>query len=299
MFEDISRFLGHLRDERRLSPLSIEAYRRDLVLCLEWMGSHAITDWSQLTPHHIRAFIAGRHQQGIAGPTLRRELSALRTLFRYLLREGVMDHNPAAAIRPPKSPRRLPPHVDAESLGNLLDRVPTESPLGLRDRAMLELFYSSGLRLAELVALDITEIRGSGNLLRVTGKGNKERLVPIGGIASEVLSAWIAIRDTLAKPNERALFVSARGNRISHRAVQQRVRQQAHQVDASRHLHPHMLRHSFAGHLLEASGDLRAVQELLGHADIGTTQIYTHLDFRHLAEVYDQAHPRAHKRPAR
>lgn len=296
MFEELQGFLDYLRHERRLSPRTLEAYEHDLVEVKTWANRRGLLGWQDLSSHQIRGYVAERHRQGLAGPSLRRALSSLRTLFRYLLREGNVNHNPAEGIRPPKSERRLPPHLDPETLGHLLDAIPADSPLGIRDRAIMELFYSSGLRLAELVSLNINDIPPSDALLRVTGKGNKMRQVPIGGVARQALDRWLLIRPRLAKPGEVALFVSQRGNRISPRAVQQRLDQQARRASAPSHVHPHMLRHSFAGHLLEGSGDLRAVQELLGHADIGTTQIYTHLDFRHLAEVYDQAHPRARKK---
>ncbi|OGT91941.1 MAG: tyrosine recombinase XerC [Gammaproteobacteria bacterium RIFOXYD12_FULL_61_37] len=296
MFDELQGFLKYLRDERCLSLRTLAAYEHDLHGVKAWALGQGLLGWAELTSHHIRVYTAERHRKGLSGPSLRRALSSLRALFRYLLREGGVGHNPADLIRPPKSEHRLPPHLDAETLGQLLDGIPADTPLGLRDRAIMELLYSSGLRLAELVSLNVIDIPSSDDLLRVTGKGEKVRLVPIGGLARQAINCWLAVRQGLAKPGEMALFVSRRGNRISHRAVQQRVDQQARHGGAPSHVHPHMLRHSFAGHLLEGSGDLRAVQELLGHADIGTTQIYTHLDFRHLAEVYDQAHPRARKK---
>ncbi|MBU0499732.1 MAG: tyrosine recombinase XerC [Gammaproteobacteria bacterium] len=289
-------FLDYLRHERRLSPRSLEAYERDLLGVKDWASGRGLRRWPELTSHLVRAYIAERHRQGLSGSTLRRALSSLRALFRFLHREGVVGHNPADSIRAPKSDHRLPSHLDPETLGLLLDGIPSDSPLGTRDSAIMELFYSSGLRLAELVSLDLNDIVSSGELLRVTGKGAKMRQVPIGAVARQAVDRWLSIRSRLAKPGETALFVSQRGNRISPRAVQQRVDLQARRGMAPCHVHPHMLRHSFAGHLLEGSGDLRAVQELLGHADIGTTQIYTHLDFRHLAEVYDNTHPRARKK---
>lgn len=296
MFEELQGFLDYLRHERRLSPRSLEAYERDLLGVKDWASGRGLRRWPELTSHLVRAYIAERHRQGLSGSTLRRALSSLRALFRFLHREGVVGHNPADSIRAPKSDHRLPSHLDPETLGLLLDGIPSDSPLGTRDSAIMELFYSSGLRLAELVSLDLNDIVSSGELLRVTGKGAKMRQVPIGAVARQAVDRWLSIRSRLAKPGETALFVSQRGNRISPRAVQQRVDLQARRGMAPCHVHPHMLRHSFAGHLLEGSGDLRAVQELLGHADIGTTQIYTHLDFRHLAEVYDNTHPRARKK---
>ena len=291
---EVGRFLDYLRFERRLSPRTLEAYRRDLELVAGWAKANKLEQWSDLTTHHIRAHVAGRHRQGISGKSLQRELSSLRALFRYLMREGLIQHNPAEDIRAPKSERKLPAHLEAEQLCNLLDAIDGDDPLSLRDRAIMELFYSSGLRLAELVSLDLAALAGDVDMLEIIGKGSKTRRVPVGNTARQALVRWLQLRPQLAKADEPALFVSNRGTRITPRAVEQRVALHAQKCGA-RHIHPHMLRHSFAGHLLEASGDLRAVQELLGHADIGTTQIYTHLDFKHLAEVYDQAHPRAKK----
>jgi integrase/recombinase XerC len=219
----------------------------------------------------------------------------LRSLFRYLLREAVVAHNPVQGVRAPKSKKRLPTTLSAESLGGMLDTEATD-PLEIRDLAILELFYSSGLRLAELVSLDLGQFERSDHTLVVTGKGAKTRQLPVGRQALDAVQRWLRVRAHLAQPEEQALFVSQRGQRISARAVQARVARWATTRGAPQHLHPHMLRHSFASHLLESSGDLRAVQELLGHADITTTQIYTHLDFQHLAQVYDDAHPRAKKR---
>lgn len=293
---DFGRFIDYLRYERRLSPHTLESYQRDLTHIADWARANKIAAWSDLTPHHVRAHVAGRHRQGISGKSLQRELSAVRALFRYLIKEGLADKNPADDIRAPKTERKLPAHLEAEQLCNLLDAINDNDPLSLRDRAMLELFYSSGLRLAELISLDTASLAGDVDMLEIIGKGSKSRRVPVGNAARKALANWIKVRSLLAKPDEPALFVSNRGTRITARAVQQRVEMHAKRCGLPQHLHPHMLRHSFAGHLLEASGDLRAVQELLGHADIGTTQIYTHLDFKHLAEVYDQAHPRAKKK---
>ena len=207
-----------------------------------------------------------------------------------------MPSNPAEGVRAPKVRRHLPHTLDADQLGRLLE-LPGEDPLDHRDRAIMELFYSSGLRLAELVALDVRDVQAGDDVLEVVGKGHKSRRVPIGRFARAAIERWLAARGTLAKARETALFVSRRGTRISARAVQERLRRRAIEQGVPQHVHPHLLRHSFASHLLESSGDLRAVQELLGHADIGTTQIYTHLDFQHLAQVYDQAHPRARRKP--
>jgi integrase/recombinase XerC len=296
--EWMDRFLEHLRHERRLSPHTVSNYQRDLQRITTWCLQQGITAWGQLQQHQLRRFVAARHRHGISGKSLQRELSALRGLYRYLLREGEAENSPAQGLRAPKSGRRLPAALDADQLDNLLKADADDlSPLELRDLAVMELFYSSGLRLAELVALDLGAIDLEGDAdLEVTGKGNRGRHVPVGNKARQAIKHWLAVRGNLAAPEEMALFVSQRGKRIHPRTLQQRLQRWALEHGASRGLHPHMLRHSFASHLLESSGDLRAVQELLGHTDISTTQIYTHLDFQHLAQVYDAAHPRAKKR---
>lgn len=291
----LERFLTHLRDERRLSRHTLSNYARDLRRIVNWCSDQQLEHWQNLQQQHVRNYLALRHRQGIGGKSLQRELSALRSLFRYLLREGAADNNPAQGVRAPKVERRLPSTLDADQLSQVLDRA-VETPLELRDLAVMELFYSSGLRLAELVSLDTDSIDLQDATLAVTGKGSKTRLVPVGRKAREAVRRWLRVRGGLAAAEERALFVSKRGARIHPRTVQARLKKWARDLGAGRELHPHLLRHSFASHLLESSGDLRAVQELLGHADISTTQIYTHLDFQHLARVYDEAHPRARKK---
>ncbi|WP_020507332.1 tyrosine recombinase XerC [Lamprocystis purpurea] len=293
----IEPFLAHLAHERRLADLSITGYRADLERISTWLtdaggDADAIT---RLDQPQIRRYIAWRHRSGVGGRTLQRELSSLRSLYRWLLREGRVPNNPAVGIRAPKTPRKLPATLDADQLCGLLDR-PVDDLLAIRDTAMIELFYSSGLRLAELVSVNLGDIDMADAALRVTGKGDKTRVVPVGTQAREAVAYWLRVRANLAAGDEPALFVSSRGNRIHPRTVRTRVAQWAQEQGADRHVHPHLLRHSFASHLLESSGDLRAVQELLGHADISTTQIYTHLDFQHLAQVYDQAHPRAKRK---
>ncbi len=291
----LSRYLQHLRHERRLSPHTLSNYGRDLERIRDWCGEQEITDWKQLNQHQIRGYMAGRHRQGISGKSLQRELSSLRSLYRYLLREGASACNPAQGIRAPKSGARLPATLDVDQLAKLLNKT-TDQPLELRDLAIMELFYSSGLRLAELVSLELTDVDLDDGTLEVTGKGAKTRRVPVGRKARQAISTWLRVRGSLADTTETALFVSRRGGRIQPRTVQARLKKWALKHGAPRSLHPHLLRHSFASHLLESSADLRAVQELLGHADISTTQIYTHLDFQHLAQVYDDAHPRAKKK---
>jgi len=292
----LERFRDYLRYERRLSPHTLSNYQRDLQRVCDWLKENGISRWSDLDAHRVRSFIARRHRQGISGKSLQRELSSLRALFRFLQREGLADNNPAQGIRAPKTRRRLPDTLDADQLGSLLDR-PADDPLELRDLAIMELIYSAGLRLAELVSVNLNDIDRDDATLEVVGKGSKSRRVPVGGKALAAVDAWLQVRDSLAKADERALFISQRGGRIQPRSIQQRMKRWALKQGAERKLHPHMLRHSFASHLLESSGNLRAVQELLGHADISTTQIYTHLDFQHLAQVYDSAHPRARKKP--
>ena len=288
-------YLDYLQFERRLSPQTLAGYRRDLQAYLSWCEEHHLSPWRRVAQQQIRQFSAHRHRGGIGGTSLARQLSALRGMFRFLLRERRVDSNPADGVRAPKSGRRLPATLDVDQVAHLLE-IEGDTPLDRRDRAILELFYSSGLRLAELAALEIGQVQTSDQLLEITGKGAKTRRVPMGSKALQAIDAWLAVRTGLAAIDESALFVSQRGTRLSPRSIEQRIALRARQQGMPRHVHPHMLRHSFASHLLESSGDLRAVQELLGHADIGTTQIYTHLDFQHLAQVYDKAHPRARKR---
>lgn len=294
----IDDFLRHLEIERRLSPHTLANYRRDLQDAQAHLDTHGIETWRAVDAHVLRGFVAARHRAGLNGRSIQRRLSALRAFYRYLVREGVVGANPATGIRPPKSPRRLPKTLDVDQVSRLLS-VPAdeaEPELAQRDHALMELLYSSGLRLAELVRLDLHDLDLADRSVRVTGKGNKTRIVPVGEPARAALGAWLQRRGEFAARDEQALFVGRRGRRLSARAVQQRLRRWGIKQGLDRPLHPHMLRHSCASHVLESSGDLRAVQELLGHADISTTQIYTHLDFQHLAKVYDQAHPRAKKR---
>lgn len=304
--EALDRYLNHLARTRRLSPHTCAAYARDLNALVVFCERHPHTDWPALTAHDIRAFAAACHRQGLGGKSIQRRLSAVRGLFEFLLREGRehcrVGHNPAQDIRAPKSERKLPAVLDADQMGRLLDvdaaDPRTQTPLAVRDHAFMELLYSSGLRLAELTDLDLPALDLASGLVTVTGKGRKTRVVPVGRKAQAALHAWLAVRIDLLPPGsaELAVFLGRSGRRLSPRAVQQRLNLWARRQGLDGRVHPHRLRHSFASHLLESSGDLRAVQELLGHADIGTTQVYTHLDFQHLAEVYDRAHPRAKRR---
>ncbi len=295
----IAAFIAHLSDERQLSPHTVDGYTRDLTALHQDLHDQGITDWQDVSAHHIRTHIGAGQRQGRSGKTLQRRLSATRTFFNYLAREGVCTTNPAMEFSAPKPGSRLPVTMDTDQVSQLLE-INTTDWHGLRDRAILELFYSSGLRLAELVGSNLDDISFDDSSIKVRGKGSKERLLPVGSKAISAINSWLKVRDQLPKGkivDESALFLSERGKRISPRNVQERVKRWCVRLGISGRVHPHTLRHSFASHLLESSQDLRAVQELLGHADIATTQIYTHLDFQHLADVYDKSHPRAQKVP--
>lgn len=291
----INSFLKHLESERRLSPHTVSNYQRDLKEAARVLRQ---PDWAGVTVHDIRSLVATLHRQGKGGKTIARQLSTLRTFYRYLMREGIAKDNPVMDVRAPKSGKRLPKALDADQVSQLLDAgIDKGDPLSLRDQAIMELFYACGLRLAELLSLDIDSIDMSAAQLLVTGKGNKTRQLPMGKPAVTALKRWLKARTLFVKDSaEKAVFLSKNGKRLSPSSVQQRLKRHALERGLDDHLHPHKLRHSFATHLLESSGDLRAVQELLGHADLATTQVYTHLDFQHLAQVYDGAHPRAQRR---
>lgn len=289
----VDAYLAELTEQRRQSPHTVSNYRRDLVRLLSLAGE---IPFEQLQVHHIRRYVAQLHGQGLSGRSLARLLSAWRGFFKWLGRGDVVRANPCEGVRSPKSPKHLPNALSVDEAARLLEADDESDPLlAARDVAMFELFYSSGLRLAELAALDCVALDSALNEgeIRVLGKRSKARIVPVGGKAREALAAWSAVRDLLAGEGETALFVGQRGGRISHRMIQLRLARRAVQQGLPRHVHPHMLRHSFASHVLQSSGDLRAVQEMLGHASIASTQVYTHLDFQHLAKVYDSAHPRA------
>ncbi|HFD79879.1 MAG TPA: tyrosine recombinase XerC [Gammaproteobacteria bacterium] len=288
-------FLRHLAEERRLSPRTLSAYRRDLAAVSTFCERQGIESWSSLRPEQVRLFASQLHRQGLGGRSIQRTLSALRSFCRYLVREGRLQANPAQDVRAPRSTRKLPHSLDVDRLQRLLDAPPGDW-LAQRDLAMMELMYSSGLRLAELVALDLGHVDLQQRQVRVLGKGRKTRVVPLGRKACQVLGAWLQERRQHCDKEEAALFINRSGTRLAARSVQQRLKQWALKQGLGGHLHPHALRHSCATHLLESSGDLRAVQELLGHANLSTTQVYTHLDFQHLAQVYDTAHPRARRK---
>ncbi len=293
--QGLDNFLEYLEFEKRYSPHTISNYQRDLSSLLDYLGAQEISEWQAVKPQTIRLFVANRHRKGSGGKSISRQLSAIRSLYQYLQKHQAVSNNPALDIPAPKSGKKLPAALDIENIEQLLNST-DQSAIAVRDRAMIELMYSAGLRLAELINLDLGMLDLSAGMARVTGKGSKQREVPIGRAAIKAVKAWLALRQDMANADENALFVSNRGTRISPRTVQQRMKQLAQKQGLDQHLHPHKLRHSFASHMLESSGDLRAVQELLGHADISTTQVYTHLDFQHLAKVYDTAHPRARKK---
>ncbi|NCF24934.1 MAG: tyrosine recombinase XerC [Gammaproteobacteria bacterium] len=285
-------FVRHLEFERRLSKETCKHYRRDIDTLQSWCDETGIGRWSDLDGEHLRSYSAACFRRGLSARSIQRRLSAARTFFRYLLREKHVRCNPVQSVSAPRGAKRLPENLDADRMARLLE-IPGDGPLVDRDRAILELLYSSGLRLAELTDLNLGDVDMQDATVRVTGKGNKDRIVPVGSRAMQALARWQETRGALAAPDERALFVSNRGTRLSRRSVQARVDHWARRQGIDVKVYPHLFRHSFATHLLESSHDLRGVQELLGHANISTTQIYTHLDFQHLAQIYDKTHPRA------
>ena len=287
----VDQFLSHLDVERRVSPHTLAAYRRDLEALSLWATDNGQAV-ERLQADHIRAFVAAEHRRGLTPKSLQRRLSACRSFYAWLLRNGRIAASPAAVIRAPKAPRKLPQVLDPDEAKALVE-VPTDAPLGVRDRALLELFYSSGLRLSELCGLHWRDLHLDDGLVHVLGKGSKQRIVPLGSHARAALGDWKRESGGTA---DTPVFPGRKGP-ITPRAVQLRLRQLAQRQGLFKRVHPHLLRHSFASHILESSGDLRGVQELLGHADIATTQIYTHLDYQHLSRVYDAAHPRAKRKP--
>jgi integrase/recombinase XerC len=305
--EWLDRFRRYLGTERRLSAHTDESYTRDLRALVAFCDRLSLADWSALDSHHIRSFAAHSHAGGLGPRSVQRRLSAVRSFYEFLLREAPLEAsrgqrraarvtvNPALEVRAPKAARRLPHTLDADQMARLLE-IPAGGGLTARDRALMELLYSSGLRLAELVALDVTDLDLRDRTVQVLGKGRKARIVPVGRHALAALRGWLKERATLAAASEAALFVGRTGRRLGPRAIQLRLEYWAKRQGLGVHVHPHLFRHSFASHLLESGGELRGVQELLGHADISTTQIYTHLDFQHLARIYDAAHPRARRK---
>jgi len=291
----LGNFGAHLAQERRMSPHTTTNYQRELVALVSWCDSVGITHWHELEEQHLRLFAARSHAAGLAPRSIQRRLSAVRSFMRYLQRERIVKNNPAQDVRAPKVRRKLPAPIDVDQMNRLLE-IPADTALARRDRAVMELFYSSGLRLAELLSLNTLDIDLADRTVRVTGKGNKTRILPVGRKAAEAVQTWLKDRNHWAKPSESALFIGRNGQRLGPRNIQLRIARWARLQGLPVHIHPHLFRHSFASHLLESSQDLRGVQELLGHADISTTQIYTQLDFQHLARIYDQSHPRARKK---
>lgn len=289
-----SDFLQQLKVEKRMSMYTLKSYQRDLAHLVKYCDSHDVASWNALTSADVLKHVAARHRAGLSSKSLQRELSAIRSFYVFLMKTGQVDNNPAAHVKAPKQSRKLPKTLDVDQVSALLD-AGANSALEIRDVAMFELIYSSGLRLNELSSLNLADIDfADKQLMVISGKAGKSRLLPVGSKAIGALQKWIAVR-TVANPEEPALFTSVKGKRLGNRSIQLRLKQWCIKKGIPELVHPHMLRHSFATHLLESSRDLRAVQELLGHENISTTQIYTHLDFQHLAEVYDQAHPRAKK----
>jgi integrase/recombinase XerC len=285
-------WFSHLAYERRLAAHTLSAYRRDALELVALAGDRPL---AALDAHDIRRFVAALHGRGLAPKSLARMLSSWRGLFEFLARGGKAASNPCAGIRAPRAEKRLPEALSPDDAVRLVQIADT-SPAGLRDRALFELAYSCGLRVSELTGLDLGAVDLVAGEVRVTGKGAKTRIVPVGHHAIDAIKAWLAARAPLAAPGETALFLGARGKRLGAREVQRRVKHRAAAAGIGVSVHPHMLRHSFASHVLQSSGDLRAVQEMLGHASIASTQVYTHLDFQHLAKTYDAAHPRAKRR---
>jgi integrase/recombinase XerC len=300
--ERVAQFRRYLLTERRLSAHTDSNYARDLTALVKFCDLHDLEDWNAVDSQHIRIFAAHSHAKGLGPRSVQRRLSAVRGFFDFLVREGFKSNpgglksNPAYEVRAPKAHKRLPETLDPDQMARLLE-VPAGDVLVTRDRAIMELLYSSGLRLAELVGLNLDGLDLKDRTVRVLGKGEKERIVPVGTEAAKALADWLKERASIARSGEVALFVGRNGERLGRRAVQTRVAYWARRQGVSLRVYPHLFRHSFASHLLESGGDLRGVQELLGHADIATTQIYTHLDFQHLARIYDKTHPRARKKP--
>ncbi|EGQ9353045.1 TPA: tyrosine recombinase XerC [Vibrio parahaemolyticus] len=291
----LERFYEFLRSEKGLSLHTQRNYKQQLETMAQHLAEMGLKDWSQVDAGWVRQLAGKGMREGMKASSLATRLSSLRSFFDFLILRGEMSANPAKGVSAPRKKRPLPKNLDVDEVNQLLE-VNEDDPLAIRDRAMMELMYGAGLRLAELVSVDVRDVQLRSGELRVIGKGDKERKVPFSGMATEWVGKWLRVRGDLAAPREPALFVSKLGTRISHRSVQKRMAEWGQKQSVASHISPHKLRHSFATHMLESSNNLRAVQELLGHENISTTQIYTHLDFQHLAQAYDQAHPRARKK---
>jgi integrase/recombinase XerC len=314
----IERFRAYLTAERRCSPHTVAAYTRDLRALASYCDRSGLESWTAVDSGHLRSFAARLHAGGLGPRSIQRRLSAVRSFYEFLQREAHalrnaahashptaaaesdpreiarIRSNPGQDVRAPKATRRLPETLDADQMARLLE-IPAGEPFATRDRAIMELLYSSGLRLAEVVGLDLASLDLRDRTVHVLGKGRKARVVPVGRVAVRMLEQWLGARPDLARSGEQALFIGRLGRRLGRRAVELRVAYWARRQGLSAHVYPHLFRHSFATHLLESGAELRGVQELLGHADIATTQIYTHLDFQHLARIYDATHPRARR----
>ncbi|EGA67853.1 site-specific tyrosine recombinase XerC [Vibrio sinaloensis DSM 21326] len=293
--QPLDRFYEYLRSEKGLSLHTQRNYKQQLETMAQHLVQLGLKDWSQVDSAWVRQLASKGMRDGMKASSLATRLSSLRSFFDFLILRGEMSANPAKGVSAPRKKRPLPKNLDVDEVGQLLE-VNEDDPLSVRDRAMMEMMYGAGLRLAELVSINVRDVSFTSGEIRVVGKGDKERKVPFSGMAAEWVNKWLKVRASLANSDEQALFVSKLGVRISHRNVQKRMAEWGQKQAVASHISPHKLRHSFATHVLESSNNLRAVQELLGHENISTTQIYTHLDFQHLAEVYDQAHPRARKR---
>lgn len=294
LVEPTARYLQYLQFERQYSAKTITNYARTITHLLLFLEQHHLTAWTEVTDHLLKNWIASFKRAGLKASSIQLHLSGVRGLFKYLMSKHVVQHNPAEILVSPKQARPLPKNLETDEVAHLLSFIP-ETEIEYRDKAFMELFYSSGLRLAELTALNVADIDLKQAEVRVLGKGNKERVVPVGRMAISAIRQWYKCRSLFNKYNIDALFISKLGNRLSSRQIQQRLKYWGQRLGLANTIHPHKLRHSFATHVLESSADLRSVQELLGHANLSTTQVYTHLDFQHLAKVYDQAHPRAKK----
>lgn len=293
----LHRYLEYLRVERQLSAHTLSNYQRHLTAMIEWLESKQVLQWQELNNPLVRQWAHTLRKHKDTSPrTISTKMSALRSFADWLVIQGILIANPARGVALPKLGRPLPKNLDVDQMHQLLNITDEADPLAVRDRAMMELFYSTGMRLSELVALDLTDFELETRQVRVIGKGNKERILPVGRLALEWLQKWLAVRPAFLLEGETALFLSSRKRRITARMVELRLELWGKKQTLNSHVHPHKIRHSFATHMLESSGDLRAVQELLGHANLATTQVYTHLDFQHLANVYDQAHPRSRRR---
>ena len=295
----IEQFIDHLCVIKRYSDHTANAYKRDLDQLKDYCITRKLESPDTIKQNDLRLFASQLYRQGLSAKTIQRKLSSIRVFYRFYYLGTPQHINPANDVRAPKANRKLPNTLDVDQVNQILNADASKSSdafLDLRDQAIMEVFYSSGLRLAELAAIDLPAIDFDNQLITVTGKGNKQRRLPLGKKAIEAIKHWLAVRNQHAGSEQLALFISKKGSQLGHRAIQKRIAAKASQLDHSQKVHPHLLRHSFASHMLESSGDLRAVQELLGHANLSTTQIYTHLDFQHLAKTYDQAHPRAKKK---